>query len=83
MRSICLGILAMLVLSILPALAQLSSGPISPTASAVPHRPMKFHRVRSDGTVESENWSGYAVTGSPPSQTRRGARPNDHRNAPS
>jgi hypothetical protein len=25
---------------------------------------MKFHGVRPDGTVESENWSGYAVTGS-------------------
>jgi hypothetical protein len=25
---------------------------------------MKFHAVRPDGTVESTNWSGYAVTGS-------------------
>lgn len=64
MRSISSAILAVLVLSTLPALAQVSSGPISPTAAAIPHRPMKFHRVRTDGTVESENWSGYAVTGS-------------------
>jgi hypothetical protein len=28
------------------------------------HGPMRFHGVRPDGTVESENWSGYAVTGS-------------------
>jgi hypothetical protein len=25
---------------------------------------MRFHRLRYDGTWESENWSGYAVTGS-------------------
>jgi hypothetical protein len=25
---------------------------------------MKFHGMRDDGTLESENWSGYAVTGS-------------------
>jgi hypothetical protein len=58
-----LGVLAVLTISALPALAQVQSG--SPGAvSPDQHKPMKFHRVRSDGTVESENWSGYAVTGS-------------------
>ncbi len=63
-----LGISLVLALSILPALAQVSSAPVAPQAAAVTsafqHKPMKFHRVRKDGTVESENWSGYAVTGS-------------------
>jgi hypothetical protein len=64
-----LGILGIvLVLAIVPALAQVPSKPVSPQAatvtSAFQHGPMKFHRVRPDATVESENWSGYAVTGS-------------------
>ncbi len=63
-----LGILAVLATCILPAVAQVPAAPTaSPSAAAVSlpqHRPMKFHRVRIDGTVESENWSGYAVTGS-------------------
>jgi len=33
-------------------------------ATRVQHAPMKFHLVRPDGSVESANWSGYAVTGS-------------------
>ena len=68
MRSNWLGILGGLAICTLPAMAQLSSGPATPQTTAVvsphQHRPMKFHRVRSDATVESENWSGYAVTGS-------------------
>ena len=63
-----LGILAVLSLCILPAMAQVAEESATPlTSAAVPlleHRPMKFHRVRVDATVESENWSGYAVTGS-------------------
>jgi len=69
MRSKWLGMLGiLLVLAILPAFAQVTGTPSSPeTAQLVaPHQfhPMKFHKVRSDGTVESTNWSGYAVTGS-------------------
>ena len=62
-----LGILAGLSLCILPAMAQVSQESTTPLTSAagplLEHRPMKFHRVRVDATVESENWSGYAVTG--------------------
>ena len=69
MRSMwVVGILAiLLVLAILPAVAQVTSKPeVQGTDVIAPHqiRPMKFHKVRADGTVESENWSGYAVTGS-------------------
>src|ERR1700688_355100 len=49
-------------------LTQVASKPNAPAAttrlSPHQHGPMRFHRVRADGTVESENWSGYAVTGS-------------------
>ena len=65
MRSRTLGVL--LVLATLPALAQVFGGPGVTHTTAVPlrrHAPMRFHGVRPDGTVESENWSGYAVTGS-------------------
>ena len=62
-----LAILAVLAMCILPAVAQAQDGSTAPfTAAAVSadqHKPMKFHRVRIDGSVESENWSGYAVTG--------------------
>jgi Peptidase A4 family len=61
-----LGILV-LATFVLPAVAQVPSAPITPLTTPVSplqHRPMKFHRVRLDATVESENWSGYAVTGS-------------------
>jgi hypothetical protein len=68
MRSNWLGILVVLALCTLTALAQVSSEPVAVLDNAVtsPHQfhPMKFHRVRPDGTVESGNWSGYAVTGS-------------------
>lgn len=57
-----LGILG--VLAVLPAMAQTTGGAIaSPAAkqkSSRQHAPMRFH----DGTANSENWSGYAVTGS-------------------
>lgn len=71
MRSKRLGVstvLLALALFLLPISAQVSSKLVSRRSSAVKRRfqqkPMKFHRVRSDGTLESENWSGYAVTGS-------------------
>jgi len=55
------------VLAVLPAMAQVTSVPVAPltTTQITPrqHAPLKFHQFRSDGTVESENWSGYAVTG--------------------
>ncbi len=37
---------------------------ISGHISLPQHRTMRFHRLRPDNTVDSENWSGYAVTGS-------------------
>jgi len=69
MRLKWLGMLGiLLVLAIVPALAQVASTPSSTeTTDVIASRqfhPMKFHKVRSDGTVESTNWSGYAVTGS-------------------
>lgn len=55
-----------LLVAALPALAQVTSAPTLPDVGDViaPRQlhPMKFHNVRPDGTVESENWSGYAVT---------------------
>ncbi len=61
-----LGILGLL--ATLPAWAQVASEPIAPlTTTPTPqrqHATMRFHKLRSDGTMESENWSGYAVTGS-------------------
>lgn len=63
-----LGIL--LGLAAVPALAQLPTTPASSTTttevSPISPRqfaPMKFHAMGLDGAVESENWSGYAVTG--------------------
>jgi Peptidase A4 family len=58
-----------LLVSTLPTLAQVTSTPAtSPnTGDIIASRqfhPMRFHKVRRDGTVESTNWSGYAVTGS-------------------
>lgn len=64
MRPRRLGIL--LFLAALPAMAQapsknsLLTTPIWLNQNA----PMKLHRIAPDGTVESNNWSGYAVTGS-------------------
>src|SRR5271166_460557 len=61
-----LGVLG--VLAATSALAQVSSGPVSPRATEVISKfrsaPMRFHAKRLDGSVESGNWSGYAVTGS-------------------
>jgi hypothetical protein len=43
----------------MPAVAQ-ETATIGPRL----HLPMKFHGLRPDNSVDSENWSGYAVTGS-------------------
>jgi hypothetical protein len=68
MRSNRLGILAVLGLCTLPAMAQVSSEPVTPLTTEVEaprqHRPMIFRGWRYDGAVTSGNWSGYAVTGS-------------------
>ena len=64
-----LGIFA--VLAALPVLAQLPAGPVSQLTDAAisprQHAPMRLHGSGAEatrGAVESENWSGYAVTGS-------------------
>jgi len=63
MRVTVLGVV--LALTVLPAFGQASGNPDEPVPVAVNHtHPMIFHGVRPDGTVESSNWSGYAVTGS-------------------
>src|ERR1700677_4759964 len=63
MRMTVLGIA--LALAALPAFGQASGNADEPLPVAVNHtHPMIFHGVRPDGTVESSNWSGYAVTGS-------------------
>jgi Peptidase A4 family len=63
MRVTVLGVV--LALAVLPALGQTQGNPEEPLPVAVNHtHPMIFHGVRPDGTVESSNWSGYAVTGS-------------------
>jgi hypothetical protein len=60
-----LGILVVLAAS--PVLAQVSGKPSSPQTTAVvsprQHAPMRLHRLVPGG-AESENWSGYVVTGS-------------------
>jgi hypothetical protein len=63
-----------LVLATLPALAQAQSIAASSTTTVVStdllaprqHAPMRLHGngLATDGSVTSENWSGYAVTGS-------------------
>ncbi len=57
----------LLVLVLLPAMGQVSSKPVAPLTGMelfkLQHAPMKFHARRLDGSVESYNWSGYAVTG--------------------
>ena len=54
-------------LAVLPAVAQTPEAPVSSMIATeiARHRPapFRFHERRYDGTVTSENWSGYAVTG--------------------
>jgi len=56
------------VITILPTLAQVSSAPTSQDTTIQPtarwHAPVQGRVEHGDGTVTSENWSGYAVTGS-------------------
>jgi hypothetical protein len=55
-------------LAVLPAVAQIPNAPMSAgittQISRHQHAPLRIHERRYDGTVTSENWSGYAVTGS-------------------
>ena len=68
LKALVTVLVVLFVLAALPALAQQPSGSLAPlpTATQAPrqHSTMRFHNRRDDGTVESENWSGYAVTGS-------------------
>jgi len=75
MQSKGLGILAILfVVAMTPAVAQVSSGPASPSTTAAvsprQHAPRRVAGLRPDRVVgnvtisDSTNWSGYAVTGS-------------------
>jgi hypothetical protein len=61
MRLIALGTLLALTL---PALAQVTTQPVSSTVTPRQHAPMRVRGVTPSGEVESTNWSGYAVTGS-------------------
>jgi hypothetical protein len=60
-----LGILS--AIAMLPAFAQVSSAPSSPDATRLSaprwHSPIRGKVEHGDGTSTSENWSGYAVTG--------------------
>jgi hypothetical protein len=50
----------------LPALAQEPAAAVSPSTITTPmrrHAPMKLYGVPVPGAVQSQNWSGYAVTG--------------------
>jgi Peptidase A4 family len=57
-----LGILV--VLAVLPALAQVATQTTTEVLAPRQHAPMRWRGLAPDGSVESENWSGYAVTGS-------------------
>jgi len=52
----------------LPCVAQVVSGPVATqtTTEISPrqHGPLLVHGMLDDGTLQSENWSGFAVTGS-------------------
>jgi len=60
--------LGVLLLLTLPALAQVRTNPVTPLVPVVlaprQHAPIRIRGVRPDGSVESTNWSGYAVVGS-------------------
>ena len=62
-----LGILVVLGLS--PALAQspsTSNSTLTPAVISSPHGPMRLHRrtAEVEGSFTSDNWAGYAITGS-------------------
>jgi len=48
-----------LLLAASPALAQIANGGITPRQ----HGPMRLHERIDEGSMTSDNWSGYAVTG--------------------
>ena len=59
---------SLIVLASLPSFAQAQNRPdASPATEAMAprqHAPMRLHGYTPSGSVTSENWSGYAVTGS-------------------
>jgi hypothetical protein len=61
---------SLLALAVLPALAQVQAGPVTPSITPRQHAPRRIYpgvppRVENNVTVEeSTNWSGYAVEGS-------------------
>lgn len=59
---------SLLILAALPSLAQVQSRsdalPAGETVAPRQHAPMRLHGYTPGGKVQSENWSGYAVTGS-------------------
>ena len=56
-----------LLLAVAPAVAQVASEsvsqPTTPTIVPREHGPMRLHERIDEGSVTSDNWSGYAVTG--------------------
>jgi Peptidase A4 family len=54
----------LVVLAVVPALAQVSTQTTAEILAPRQHAPMRWRATMPDGSVESENWSGYAVTGS-------------------
>jgi len=62
MHSKCCAILVML--AALPVFAQMPDSDVSPAVVPFQHAPMRIHGVPVPGAVTSDNWSGYAVTGS-------------------
>ena len=59
---------SLILLASLPSLAQVQSRPAAAPATEAmaprQHAPMRLHGYTPSGSVTSENWSGYAVTGS-------------------
>jgi hypothetical protein len=57
----------MTALAVLPAVAQIPDAPVSSGIATQISRhqrsPLRIHERRDDGTITSENWSGYAITG--------------------
>ena len=54
----------LVVLAVVPALAQVSTQTTSEILAPRQHAPMRWVGTLPDGSVQSTNWSGYAVTGS-------------------
>jgi hypothetical protein len=61
------GVAVLVLLVATAGFAQKSGGPTStatsPTNLPASYGPMRLHGIRPDGSIDSNNWSGYAVTG--------------------